>query len=228
MTKRSWMVVLCGLALGLASSASAQNSNSGDIRGTLTDSTGRVIPGGNVTVTNNDTGVITKYVTNNDGLYDTNSILPGNYTVQFSKGGFDSYKVGPLALQVQVITVDGVLKVGTATEVVQVNASEAPMLKTEDATVGATLSTTELAELPNTNPSNGYTELLKLLPGATGVTSGNMNGGGGNNTDPQFDQAINGTMPYFSSYLVDGGSIWLPHSANTDQGISEAVSEVNV
>ncbi len=229
MTKQRFMVILCGLALGLASSARAQNSNSGDIRGTVTDASGRVVPGVAVTVTDNDTGVITKYVTNNDGLYDTNSILPGSYTVLFNKGGFDSYKIGPVALQVGVITVDGVLKVGAATEVVQVDASEAPMLKTEDAQVGATLSLNELANLPNTNPSNGYTELLKLLPGATGVTStAGGAGGGGTNTDPQFDQAINGTMPYFSSYLVDGGSIWLPHSANTDQGISESVSEVNV
>jgi hypothetical protein len=222
------MVMLCGLALGLASSARAQNSNSGDIRGTVADSSGRVIPGVNVTVTDNDTGVVTKYVTNNDGLYDTNSILPGSYMVLFNKGGFDSYKIGPIALQVGIITVDGVLKVGAATEVVQVDASEAPMLKTEDAQVGSTLSLNELASLPNINPSNGYTELLKLLPGATGVSGGHGNGGGGSNNDPQFDQAINGTMPYFSSYLVDGGSIWLPHSANTDQGLSEAVSELNV
>jgi hypothetical protein len=228
MTRRSWMLMLCGLALGLASSARAQNSNSGDIRGTVTDSSGRVVPSVNVTVTNNDTGVITKYVTNNDGLYDTNSILPGNYSVLFNKGGFQSYKIGPITLQVGTFTVDGVLKVGSTTEVVEVDASEAPMLKTEDAEVSTTLSTTQLATLPNSNPSNGYTEMLKLLPGATGVTSGNMNGGGGNNNDPQFDQAINGTMPYFSSYLVDGGSIWLPHSANTDQGLSESVSELKV
>ena len=45
MTKRSWMVMLCGLALGLASSVRAQNSNSGDIRGTVTDSSGAVVPG---------------------------------------------------------------------------------------------------------------------------------------------------------------------------------------
>lgn len=205
-----------------------QNSNSGDIRGTVTDSSGSVIPGANVTVLNNDTGVITKYTTNNDGLYDTNSILPGSYTVTFSKTGFTSFKRGPIPLQVGIVAVDAVLKVGAANEVVEVNASEAPLLKTEDAEVSTTLSTVELDTLPNSNPSNGYTELLKLLPGATGVTSGNMNGGGGNNNDPQFDQAINGTMPYFSSYLVDGGSIWLPHSANTDQGISESVSELNV
>jgi Carboxypeptidase regulatory-like domain len=228
MMKRSWMLMLCGLALGLAGSVHAQNSNSGDIRGTVTDSSGAALPGVSVTVTNNDTGVITKNVTNNDGLYDTNSILPGSYTLTFNKQGFDTVKRGRVALQVETITIDARLKVGAATEIVEVNASEAPLLKTEDAEVSTTLSTVELDTLPNSNPSNGYTEFLKLLPGATGVTSGNMNGGGGNNNDPQFDQAINGTMPYFSSYLVDGGSIWLPHSANTDQGISESVSELNV
>ena len=94
--------------------------------------------------------------------------------------------------------------------------------------MSTTLTTLSWPNLPNTDPENGYTYLLKLLPGATSTPGGASNGGGGNNTDPQFDQAINGTMPYFSSYLIDGGSIWLPHSANTDQGLSEAVSEVNV
>jgi hypothetical protein len=228
MARRRWTGLFCGLVLILVSSIRAQNSNSGDIRGTVTDSSGSRIPGVNVTVLNNDTGVITKYVTNSVGLYDTNSILPGNYTLTFNKQGFDTVKRGPVALQVEIITIDAQLKVGAANEEVEVNASEAPLLKTEDAEVSTTLSTVELDNLPNSNPSNGYTELLKLLPGATGVTSGNMNGGGGNNNDPAFDQAINGTMPYFSSYLVDGGSIWLPHSANTDQGISESVSELNV
>ena len=229
MTKRSWMVMLCGLAFGLASSIYAQNSNSGDIRGTVTDSSGAVVPGANVTVTNTDTGVVNRYVTNNDGLYDTNSILPGTYTVEFSKAGYATYKRSGIPLEVgSPITVDAQLKVGAATSVVEVNASDIPLLKTEDAQVATTLTTNELSNLPNSNPSNGYTEFLKLLPGATGVSGGHGSGGGGSNQDPQFDQAINGTMPYFSSYLVDGGSIWLPHSANTDQGISEAVSELNV
>ena len=53
-------------------------------------------------------------------------------------------------------------------------------------------------------------------------------GEGSGDEEPGVDQAIGGTMPYFSSFLVDGGSIWLPHSANIDQGLSESVSEVNV
>jgi hypothetical protein len=227
MIKRSWRLMFCGFALGLASSVGAQNSNSGDIRGTVTDSSGALVPGAIVTVTNNDTGVVSTYVTNNDGLYDTNSILPGNYTIVFSKQGFDTFKRNGVPIQVGIFTVNAELKVGQATEVVQVT-SDQPMLKTEDAQVSTTLGETQLSILPNIDPSGGYEYLLKMIPGASSTTGGNMNGGGGGDSEPAFDQVINGTMPYFSSFLVDGGSIWLPHSANTDQGISEAVSEVNV
>jgi hypothetical protein len=220
------IVMLCGLALGTASLVRAQNSNSGDIRGTVTDSSGAVVPGVSVTVTNNDTGVINHYVTNSDGLYDTNSILPGTYTLEFSKESFEKLKRASVPLQVGIVTVDATLKVGAATQEVEVSSS-APLLKTEDSQVSTTLTTNQLTNLPNVDPENGWTYLLKLIPGATSTPMGS-NGGGSGDEEPQADQAINGTMPYFSSFLVDGGSIWLPHSANIDQGLSESVSEVNV
>src|SRR5260370_27183482 len=119
----------------VAATGFGQNTSSGDIRGSVTDSSGAMIPGVTVSVTNNDTGVINRFVTNNDGIYDTNSILPGSYTVAFSKTGFTSFKRGPIPLQVGIVTVDAVLKVGSASEVVEVNSSEAPLLKTEDAQV---------------------------------------------------------------------------------------------
>jgi hypothetical protein len=226
---RSWMLMLCGLVLGTAGLVHAQNSNSGDIRGTVTDATGAVVPGVSVTVTNDDTGVINNFVTNGDGLYDTNSIIPGNYTLEFTKQGFATFKRGPVSLQVGFFSVDAVLTVGAETQVMQVNSS-APLLKTEDAVVSTTLGATELQNLPNLDPVAGYAYLLKLIPGSTSTPAGMSggNGGGAGDQEPQFDQSINGTMPYFSSFLVDGGSIWLPHSANTDQGLSEAVSELNV
>ena len=219
------VLALCFL-LCVAGTGRAQNSNSGDIRGTVTDSTGALVPGVDVTVTNTDTGVVNHYVTNSDGLYDTNSILPGNYTLEFSKQGFEKLKRESVPLQVGIVTVDATLKVGSATQEVEVN-SQAPLLKTEDAQVSTTLTTTQLDNLPNVDPENGWTYLLKLIPGATSTPMGS-NGGGSGDAEPQADQAINGTMPYFSSFLVDGGSIWLPHSANIDQGLSESVSEVNV
>jgi hypothetical protein len=220
------LIVMC-LAASVTGVSFGQNTNSGDIRGTVSDASGAAITGATVTVTNTDTGVVTKFVTNNEGLYDTNSILPGNYTISFSKEGFATLKRGPIPLQVGIVTVDANLKVGSSSEVVEVT-STAPLLKTEDAQVATTLSTRELTNLPSVDPANGWTSLMKWLPGATSTPAGQPNGGGGGDRNPGVDQAISGTMPFFSSYLVDGGSIWLPHSANIDQGESETVSEVNV
>src|SRR6202034_3379211 len=116
MIRRNRLVQVCALYLTLSGFAFAQNSNSGDIRGTVTDSTGALLPGVAVTVTNTETGVINHYVTNGDGLYDTNSILPGNYTLEFSKDGFEKLKRESVPLQVGVVTVDASLKVGSASQ----------------------------------------------------------------------------------------------------------------
>ena len=164
-------LLLCVTGIGLA-----QNSNSADLRGTATDPSGAILPGVTVTVVNNDTGVSRVFVTNSDGLYDSNSILPGTYTVTFAKAGFRKLVKDSIVLQVGLSTVDGALKVGSVTEEVVVT-SNAPLLKTEDAQVSNTLSTQQLTNLPNVDPANGWTYLLKLLPGATS-TPGGTNGGG--------------------------------------------------
>src|ERR1700682_2093739 len=81
----SVVLLLCSMVgFGLA-----QNTNSGDIRGTVTDATGAVIPGSNVTLSNVDTGVPKSLTTNQAGLYDAVSILPGRYRITFSKEGFE-------------------------------------------------------------------------------------------------------------------------------------------
>jgi hypothetical protein len=216
---------LCLLSC-MASLGFAQNTNSSDLRGTATDASGAVLPDVTVTVLNNDTGVSRVFVTNSEGLYDTNSILPGTYTVTFSKTGFQKLVKNSIVLQVGLSTVDAQMRVGSVSEEVLVTSS-APLLKTEDGQVNNTLSTQQLTDLPNVDPANGWAYLMKLLPLATS-TPGGTNGGGSGDQNPQLDQAIAGGMPYFSSYLVDGGSIWLPHSANIDQGMSESVAEVNV
>src|ERR1700733_4073338 len=209
MRKSSQVVLALCCLLCVAAVGRAQNSNSGDIRGTVTDSTGALVPGVDVTVTNSDTGVVNHYVTNRDGLYDTNSILPGNYTLEFSKQGFEKMKRESVPLQVGIVTVDAALQVGSASQEIEVS-SQAPLLKTEDAQVSTTLTTTQLANLPNVDPENGWTYLLKLIPGATSTPMGS-NGGGSGEEEPQADQTTNGTLPYFSSFLANSSSIWLPH-----------------
>src|SRR5258708_4180480 len=178
MRKAVHVVCVCCLLLSVARVGLAQNTNSSDIRGTVTDASGAVLPGVTVTVKNNDTGVVGEFVTNGDGLYDTNSILPGNYTVTFTKESFQKLLRGPFALQVGLVTINGELKVGSSSQVVEVT-TEAPLLKTEADYVGTTLSTEQLTYLPSVDPANGWTSLLKLLPGANSTPS--MGNGAGTN-----------------------------------------------
>ena len=212
--------VFC-LVLFLANSAPAQNTNSGDIRGTVTDPAGAVVPGATVTVTNNDTGVSNDFVTNGVGIYDTNSILPGTYTITFSKAGFEKLVKTSIILQVAYITVDAELAVGATTQEVTVT-STLQALKTENAEQSTTMASSQLATLPSVGPASGWENFLVMLPGASGTP------GQGDASNPGVDQQIDGTSPYFSSYLIDGGSIRLPASANIDEQVTESVAELQV
>ncbi len=71
MRKAVHVAFACCLLLSVAHVGLAQNTNSGDIRGTATDASGAVIQGVTVTVINSDTGVTNKFVTNSDGLYES-------------------------------------------------------------------------------------------------------------------------------------------------------------
>ena len=100
------------------------------------------------------------------------------------------------------------LNIGSSHRVVPGEFRPRPLLKTEDAQVSTTLTTTQLENLPNTDPENGYTYPAKAASrapparqGAPAMVAAAMI------RIPQFDQVINGTVPYFSSYLIDGGSI---------------------
>jgi hypothetical protein len=198
--------ILCLGVLGLA-----QSTNSGDIRGTVTDPTGAVVPGASVVVLNVDTGVSNEFKTNAAGLYDTVSILPGRYRLTFSSAGFSTLVRDGVTLQVGApLTVDAQLAVGGAEQKVEVNA-EALLLKTETAEQSSSFLAQTMNELPNV--SRSWTNMTKMLPGVTG--SGTT-------------LTVNGAMPYYANFQADGASTTLPHSANVDTSNFEAVEEVQI
>ncbi len=215
------IAALVGL-LWTAGSGLAQNTNSGDIRGTVTDASGAVVPGVAVTLLNTDTGVTKDLVTNSAGLYDAVSILPGHYTITFAKEGFGKLVRSGINLEVGQISVDGQLNVGGTTQQVQVT-EEVPLLQTETAQQATTLQARTMQELPNVGQS--WENFLKLLPGSSGTPASNAGA-----VNPGVGLSINGTLPYYTSFLVDGASIRFPHSANIDDAaqVQEIVSEVQV
>lgn len=202
------LITLClsGLAL-------AQGTSSGDIRGTVTDPSGAVVQGAKVTVLNVDTGVSLVYTTNNAGLFDTVSILAGNYRITFDKEGFEGYTVGGIVLQAgDPQTVNGRLTVGKMATTINVNA-ESPLLKTESSEQSTTLEEEAIKELPSVN--RDWTQLTKILPGS----SGNNAGGG---------VSLNGIEPWEANWLSDGGVATNSHSANADPIMYETVAEIQI
>jgi hypothetical protein len=198
------------LSLGLASFGFAQNSNSGEIRGVVTDPSGATVPGVTVTILNTQTGVSKDLTTNSAGVYDAVSIIPGNYQVTFNKEGFSKLVRSGIDLTANTITIDGQLKVGTSLQEVQVT-EQAPLLQTESGEQTTTLESRSMQQLPNVGQD--WANFTRVLPGAAGSGTG---------------VAVNGNLPYYSNFLADGASVVLPHSANVDTMVFEDVAEVQM
>src|SRR6202000_2563693 len=127
MTFRRLLLISILLFGAAGVSGNAQSTNAGDIRGSVTDPTGALIPGVTVTVLNVDTGVAKDFTTNQDGLYDTSSIVAGNYKLTFKREGFEELVRGPITLQVGFTTVNAELKVGSTQQLVTVT-TNVPLL----------------------------------------------------------------------------------------------------
>src|SRR5271156_2574400 len=208
----------------------AQSTNSGEIRGTVLDSSGAAVPGVTVTLTNVDTGESKDFVTNADGIYDTVSTRPGNYNLTFTKQGFKQLTRGPIQLQVSVITEDATLPVGQVTEVIHIEATGVPLLQTETGEQGHIFEAKTIGELPQIGAGitgNDWANFNILLPGAAGSPTAPMSEGSGayNAGDAV---SINGNLPNYANYLQDGGVVQLPVSNNVDNTLFSAVQEVQV
>ena len=196
----------------------SQATNSGDIRGTVQDSTGALVPDATVTVTNINTGIVTVLHTNKAGLYDTSSIVVGTYSVTFEKPGFQKFERPSISLQVGTSTVNAQLKVGSESETVTVN-TDLPLLNTESGSQQSTFEAKSMAKLPNVGQD--WQNFTILIPGASGAT------GAQGQVNPGQEVSVNGSLPY-SNVLADGASTTLSHSQNSDVNVFETVQELQI
>jgi hypothetical protein len=124
-------MALFALAMALPSFA----QTAGSIGGVITDSTGSVIEGARIAVTDPQTNFSRETTSNNTGNYNFPDLPPGLYNVRAEREGFQSEVRSSVELQVQqAARIDFRLNVGTVTETVEV-AAGAPLLNTENATV---------------------------------------------------------------------------------------------
>ena len=166
----------------------------GSILGVAKDSSGGVLPNVSVTVTNLDTGLKRVVMTGDDGYYRVPELPVGRYEVRAEHPGFKVETRTGITLEVTqqaVINLD--FQVGTAEQQVVVNA-EAPMVNTQDATLGGTVNETKMTELP-LNGRN-YIDLALLQPGVDKDKNQNNQGG--------TSFSVNGAPPRSNNFTLDG------------------------
>jgi hypothetical protein len=229
------VLLRCALVLSVAflgvRSSLAQSTNSGDIRGTVMDSSGAAVPGVDVTLTNVDTGEVQHFTTNDSGIYDTASTRAGNYNITFTKQGFKQLTRGPFKLEVSIITEDATLAVGQVQEIVTVeDTGEAPLLQTESGQQGTIMEGKTIEALPQIGAGitgNDWANFNIFLPGASSAPSQpTSEGSGAYNAGDAV--AINGNLPNYANFLADGATVVLPVSGNVDNSVFESISEVQV
>ncbi len=205
----TWLVaLLMALSMQLAATSAIAQTITGTIRGTVTDSSGAAIPAAAVTAKNDATGVATATVSDRSGLYNVQFLPIGPYTITASAPGFKTSSIGPFTLQIdQTAKIDAKLQVGDASATVDVSSDTSPILQTQDATLGTTISTTTLQNLPM-NGLNFQTATL-FVPGSVDPTAPQMAAGNGNerNTTASGVASFNGNRQQTNNYILDGVEI---------------------
>jgi hypothetical protein len=193
---RVFMSALVALFLLCSMGLQAQQSR-GSFTGTVTDTSGGVIPGVKVTATEVDTGISQSALTQEDGSYTIPLLPPGRYQLSAEKAGFEKTTQGIITLAVDAHPkIDLQLKVGSQATTIEVQ-STAPVLDTQTYSVGTTVEQAKVSELP----FNGrqFLEATLFTPGVVPGSQGselNDNRGGSIN--------VNGMRESMNDFLLDG------------------------
>jgi hypothetical protein len=183
-------------------------SDAGSIVGTVTDTTGAVIPNATVKVTNVDTGLSFNSKADSAGEFHVFAVPRGNYTAAVGAPGFQS-QTSTFAVQVSTTqTLIFKLAPGAVSQTVQVT-SAAPMVNTSNATMGEVIQGAQVEDLP-LNGRN-FTGLALLAPGVTRGAYGDAASGVGGNAETFRNNesggaalSVNGLRPQADNYLLDG------------------------
>jgi len=191
----------------LSPSTTHAQTVTGSVTGVVVDPAGAVIPNATVTAIQTDTNVSSTVTTNGEGVYAIRFLPIGAYRIEVSAPGFNKFTVPPFVLNIdQTAKIDAHVTVG-ATSSVEVQADVAPLLDTTDGTLGLSLSSREIEQIP-LNGRN-FSSLTLFQPGAvntdpSGLVSGNALE---RNTYNSGIVAINGNRAQANNYTLDGVDI---------------------
>jgi hypothetical protein len=199
------------------------------LTGTVEDSAGGVIPGARVTLTDEASGTSRVVQTNGQGLFAFPSLVPNSYTLKAEQKGFQSKVITGIALHAgdQIAVPPFLLTVGAESTTVTVNAAT-EMIPTDSGQRSSVLDSKQIDNLAL--EGRDVTELLKVLPGATTVSSGlTQNSPAFTDLNVSVQQSAIGNGININGAVNRGGTALLADGANIiDPGnMASSVSIVN-
>ncbi len=227
--KAPWGLPFIAVLLLLLSAPLTHAQTTAQLTGTVQDSSGAMIPGAEVTLTDQSTGIKRVVQTNHQGLYAFPSLVPGTYSVKVSAKSFQSREVTGITLHAgDVIAVPTTsLTVGATDTTVTVEAAN-EMIPTENGARINVLSSKDIENLALVGRDT--TELLKVLPGATTMSSGLTNNSPAySDLNTGVQQSAIGSGININGAVNRGGTALLSDGANViDPGnMASSVSVIN-
>src|SRR5579864_2317089 len=200
-TISSLFLVLLLIVLALSAGSLAQEL-AATLTGTVTDTSGAVVPGATIVVHNNETGADVRNVTTgNSGSFNITNLSAGRYTVTVNNAGFQTYVAKEVVLNVaEKHTLDIQLKAGQVSERVEVTAEDSP-IQTTTAEQSGTVTGDQVRELALNN--RNFEQLILLQPGVANQLPDKVGFGLANNTSI----SVNGARTGANNYTVDGADI---------------------
>jgi hypothetical protein len=199
------LALAASIQFGLPVKLSAQVVGA-TLSGTVTDTSGGVVPNADVTAKNVSTGIARTAVTSGSGLFTVPNLQPGPYEITVAAGGFNTDVRTGVTLNVgQELVLNFTVKPGMAVQKVEVNA-EAPTVNLANATLGGINDSTTVAELPLNGRS--WTDLATLQPGVhLSQDQPPINAGDRVKRGLGLELTISGARPQQNNYMLDGVNI---------------------
>jgi hypothetical protein len=155
-------------------SARAQSTATGAVSGQVTDQTGATIAGANVTLTDLSTSTSRATTTNEAGRYIFVNVTPGTYDVRIARTGFAQAVLAHVNVEIgQVTNASVALKIGAATETIEVTATAVEM-QTMNAAIGTTVQFRAMEVLPNLSRDSSTLMTLQPAVNTTGEVAGSV------------------------------------------------------
>ncbi|HUA97997.1 MAG TPA: carboxypeptidase-like regulatory domain-containing protein [Terracidiphilus sp.] len=186
------LTLIAGIAAALSCPWMLAQSGEGSIQGTVTDSTGAVIPAAAVSAVNTATNVAASTKTNGVGFYTIPGLNTGTYVVTVTAQGMESFKQTIELLVAQNFVLDAKLTAGAVTQQVTVSGSAVQLVTTDNGAITSTLENARINQLPM-NGRNIITLVNETTPGLESC--------------PESSSCANGLEGPATVYEVDGASL---------------------